>query len=200
MKERPNILLRGLAVILLFTMAGMLLGMAPGGDVMSLLLQLTIGQVLQAGWYLFCLRLVREEEVNVSTIFEPFRRFWQVWLVMIAVPLITAAGLFLFIIPGLYFWARFGMAMFAAVDRELDVSSAFDFSSRITEGNRLQILLLQLIVAGIGVVLVLPTLLQMKSLEMIALPLYVFVMTPLAGTSYAAAYDSLVETKAGEEV
>jgi len=199
MKERPNILLRGLAVILLFTLAGMLLGMAPGGAAMSLVLQITIGQVLQAGWYLFCLRLVREEEVTVSTIFEPFRRFWQVWLVMIAVPLITAAGLFLFIIPGLYFWARFGMAMFAAVDRDLDVSAAFDFSSRITEGSRLQILLLQLIVAAIGVILVLPTVLQIQNLEMIALPLYVFIMTPLAGTAYAAAYDSLVETKSGEE-
>jgi hypothetical protein len=188
-------------VILLFTALSVMLGLVPAGNAISFVLQITVGQVLQAGWYLFCLRLVRGEEVSPAAIFEPFRRFWQVWLVMIAVPLVTALGLLLFIIPGLYAWARFGMAVFATIDRDLDVTDAFEMSTRITEGYRLQILLLHLLLAAIGVLLVMPTVLEMENLGMLTFVLYVFVMTPLAGTAYAAAYDSLVEIKGekGEE-
>lgn len=199
MMARPNVVLRGLAVMLLFALVSLGLGMLPGGVYIGYIVQFTVGQVLQAGWYLFCLRLVREEEVSPAVIFEPFGRFWQVWRVAIVVPLLTALGLLLFVIPGLYFWARFGMAIFAAVDRKLDVTEAFEFSSRITEGNRLQILLLHLTIAAIGILLVMPNVMEMDNLGMISLLAYVFIMTPLAGTAYAAAYDSLVETKAVEE-
>ncbi|MCK4549112.1 MAG: hypothetical protein KAU49_03045 [Candidatus Krumholzibacteria bacterium] len=199
MMARPNVVLRGLAVMLLFALVSLGLGMLPGGAYIGYIVQFMVGQVLQAGWYLFCLRLVREEEVSPAVIFEPFKRFWQVWRVAIVVPLLTALGLLLFVIPGLYFWARFGMAIFAAVDRRLDVNEALEFSSRITEGNRLQILLLHLMIAAIGIVLVMPSVLEMNNLGMITLLAYVFIMTPLAGTAYAAAYDSLVETKAAEE-
>ncbi len=199
MMARPNVVLRGLAVMLLFALVSLGLGMLPGGAYIGYIVQFMVGQVLQAGWYLFCLRLVREEEVSPAVIFEPFKRFWQVWRVAIVVPLLTALGLLLFVIPGLYFWARFGMAIFAAVDRRLNVNEALEFSSRITEGNRLQILLLHLMIAAIGIVLVMPSVLEMNNLGMITLLAYVFIMTPLAGTAYAAAYDSLVETKAAEE-
>jgi hypothetical protein len=193
MRERPNLVLRGLSVILLFTALSLMLGLVPGGNAIGFVLQITVGQVLQAGWYLFCLRFIRGEEVTPAAIFEPFARFWQVWLVAIAVPLVTALGLLLFIIPGLYVWARFGMAVFAAIDRRLDVTDAFEFSTRITEGFRLQILLLHLLLAAIGVLMVMPTVLEMENLGMLSFVIYVFVMTPLAGTAYAAAYDSLAE-------
>ena len=200
MMARPNIVMRGLAVMLFFALISLGLGMLPGGIYIGYILQFTVGQVLQAGWYLFCLKLVRDEEVSPAVIFEPFRRFWQVWLVAIVVPLLTALGLMLFVIPGLYFWSRFGLAVFAAVDRRLDVNEALEFSSRITEGNRLQILLLHLMLAVVGVLLVLPSVLEMNNLGMITLLAYVFIMTPLSGTAYAAAYDSLVETKTGVEI
>jgi len=199
MMARPNAVLRGLSVMLLFSLISLATGYLPGGVAVGYVLQFTVGQMLQAGWYLFCLRLVRDEEVSPAVIFEPFRRFWQVWLVTIIVPLIISAGLIFFIIPGLYLWARYGLGVFAAVDRKIEVSEALEFSSRITEGNRLQVLLLNLIIAAIGVLLVLPGVLGMNSLGMITLLIYVFVMTPVAGTAYAAAYDSLVETSAGEE-
>lgn len=198
-KTRPNLILRGLAVMLLFSLLGIGLGMLPGGGVLVLILQITIGQVLQAGWYLFCLRLVRDEDATPAVMFEPFRRFGQVWLVTIVIPLIIAAGLLLFIVPGLYLWARFGMGIFAAVDRKLNLDEALDFSTRITEGNRLQILLLHLIMAVLGILLVIPSIFEMGNLGVITFLVYLFFLTPLSGTAYAAAYDSLVETKAGEE-
>jgi uncharacterized membrane protein len=190
--------MRGLAVMLLFMLVSLGLGMLPGGLYIGYIVQFTIGTVLQAGWYLFCLRLVRDEEVSPGVIFEPFSRFWQVWLTAIVVPLVTAVGLIMFVIPGLYFWARFGMAIFAAVDRRLDVTDALEFSSKITEGNRLQVLLLHLLLAAIGLMLVLPGLLEMNNLGLVTMLGYVFILTPLSGTAYASAYDSLVATRAGE--
>lgn len=197
-KARPNLVLRGLAIMLLFSLLGIGLGMMPGGSSLVLILQLTVGQVLQAGWYLFCLRLVRDEDVSPAVMFEPFRRFGQVWLVTVIIPLLVTAGLLFLIVPGLYLWARFGMGVFAAVDRKLNLNEALEFSSRITEGNRLQILLLHLIMAVLSLLLVIPSVFEMGNLGMITFFIYIFVMTPLTGTAYAAAYDSLVETKASE--
>lgn len=198
MMARPHVVMRGLAVMLLFALVSLGLGMLPGGIYIGYIIQFTVGSVLQAGWYLFCLRLVRDEEVSPGVIFEPFSRFWQVWLTAIVVPLVTAIGLLLFVIPGLYFWARFGMAVFAAVDRRLDVNEALEFSSMITEGSRLQVLLLHLLLAAVGVMLVLPGLLEMNNLGLLTMLGYVFILTPLSGTAYASAYDSLVEMKTGE--
>ncbi len=199
LKTRPNIVLRGLAIMLLFSLAAVVLGMLPGGYYIAIAVQLTIGLVLQAGWNLFCLRLVRDEDVSPMVIFEPFRRFGQAWLVSIIISVMTAAGLFFFIIPGLYVLARFGMGVFAFVDRDLEVADALNFSSWITEGNRLQILLLHLIIGAMSLIFLLPNLMDPESqMSMVMLLVYQFIMIPLAGTAYAAAYDSLVETKAGE--
>ncbi len=200
LKTRPNIVMRGLVIMLLFSLVGVFLGMLPGGYYIALAVQLTIGLVLQGGWNLFCLKLVREEDVSPAIIFEPFNRFGQTWMVSILLSLMTAAGLFFFIIPGLYVLARFGMGVFALVDRKLDVSEALDFSSMITEGSRLQVLLLHLIIGGLGMIFLLPGLLEPEgNIGMVMLLIYQFIMIPLAGTAYAAAYDSLVETRAGEQ-
>lgn len=199
-KTRPNLILRGLSVMLLFSLLGIGLGMMPGGSALVLILQITVGQVLQAGWYLFCLRLVRDEDVSPAVMFEPFRRFGQVWLVTIIIPLIIATGLLFFIVPGLYLWARFGMGIFAAVDRKLNLDEALNFSTRITEGSRLQILLLHLIMAGLGILLVIPSVFEMGNLGVITFLVYLFFLTPLFGTAYAAAYESLVETRVEEDL
>jgi hypothetical protein len=198
-KTRPNTVVRGLAIIILFSLLGIGLGMVPGGNTIVLLLQITVGQVLQAGWYLFCLRLVRDENASPSLILEPFNRFGQVWVVAITIPLLVIAGLLFLIIPGLYLWTRYGLGIFAAVDRKLGLAESLELSSQITEGNRLQILLLHLILAVLSLLLVIPSILEMENLGAITFLVYIFVMTPLAGLAYAAAYDSLIETKSVEE-
>jgi hypothetical protein len=91
------------------------------------------------------------------------------------------------------------MGIFASVDRKLDTSDALDLSSRITEGSRLQILLLHLLMAAIGILLLIPSLLEMRWLGIIGFLVYMFVISPLTGLAYAAAYDSLIETKAVDE-
>ena len=71
LKARPNLVLRGLAVMIAFSLIVLGLGWIPGGYYVAIFIQLTIGLVLQAGWNLFCLRLVREEDPSPSVILEP---------------------------------------------------------------------------------------------------------------------------------
>ncbi len=200
-KTRTNIVLRGLAILLLFSLVGVVLGLLPGGYFIVVMVQLTVGLVLQAGWNLFCLKLVRDEDVSPMVIFEPLGRFGQTWLLSILLMLLTLVGMILFIIPGLYVLVRYGMGIFALVDRKLDVVESLKFSSMVTEGNRLQILLLHLIIGAVSMIFLLPSLLEQEgNIGMLMLLIYQFIIIPLAGMAYAAAYDSLVETKAGEEI
>jgi hypothetical protein len=189
------LVLRGLSVLILFSLIGMGLRLLPGGDTLTVLFQLFIGIVLQAGWFLFCLRVVRDGRPGPAVLFEPFNRFGQVWLVSIVSAMMIILGLFLLIIPGLYLWSRFGMGIFASVDRKLDFIEALGFSSKITEGHRLQILLLYLLLGAVGVLLMIPGILEMEPLGMISLLVYMFIVSPLSAMAYASAYDSLVETR-----
>ncbi len=199
LSTRTGTVLRGLGVMLFFSIIVVGAGFLPGGAYIALLVQLTAGVVLQAGWYLFCLKLVRGGDPSPSVILEPFGDFGRIWLVSIVVSLMTAAGLIFFIVPGLYLWARFGLSVFAAVDRRLDVDGSLEFSSRITEGSRLQVLLLTLILAALGLFFMIPGLLYEGSGPAgFLLLIYQLIMIPLTGAAYAAAYDSLVETKVAE--
>ena len=200
LKTRPNIVLRGVAVMLLFSFVIIGVGYLPGGDILAPVVQFTVGLVLQAGWNLFCLKLVRDEDVSPNVILEPFKRFGEAWLLSILILLMTALGFFFFIIPGFYVLARFGMGVFAFVDRDLKVDEALNFSSMITEGSRMQIVLLNLIIGIVSLLLLAPVLIQPEGdLGTTMLLVYQFIMIPLAGTAFAATYDSLVETRAGEE-
>ena len=46
-KTRPNVILRGLAIMLLFALLGIGLGMMPGGNSLVLILQITVGQAMR---------------------------------------------------------------------------------------------------------------------------------------------------------
>ena len=101
LKTRPNIVLRGVAVMLLFSLVIIGVGYLPGGDYLAPAIQFTVGLVLQAGWNLFCLKLIRDEDVSPIVILEPFKRFGEAWLVSVLIILMTSLGLFFFIIERL---------------------------------------------------------------------------------------------------
>jgi hypothetical protein len=103
----------------------------------------------------------------------------------------VAAGLFLFVLPGLYLAARFGFGVFAAVDRGLPWPDALKTSSAATEGHRSQMLILYGIMAGLYGLSVLPYLYGRGGLGALTVTIYSFAVTPLLGAAYAAAWDSL---------
>jgi len=196
-RKRAGTLFSGVAVLFLYFILLTGAGSLPGGDAVVILLQLTVGLALSAGWLLFCLRLVRGEETGASDMFEPFRRFGAVWGVSIWVSLLVAGGLFLFVIPGVYLMLRYGLAVFACVDGKLSPGESMRLSSDITSGHRWQLLVLYGIMIGLYGLSVFPYIVDLGGLGALTVPVYNFILTPLLGTAYASAYDSLVST--GEE-
>ncbi len=200
MRTRVNMLLRGVAVKLLFFLLMGGIGRLSGGNALTIILLISVGLVLEVGWLLYCLRLVRGEEVSLTVMFEPFSRFGQVWFTYILIQIMIVAGLFLLIIPGLYLIARFGMGILTVADRKLPIEQTLEFTSRITKGHRLQILLLHLITGILSITVLLSGQLYGGNIEAITFLVYQFVLAPLLGTVFAAAYDSLVETRVEEEL
>jgi uncharacterized membrane protein len=186
-----SLVLQGVAVLLLYFVALSAVAMLPGGEYIVIVVQLSAGLVFSAGWLLFCLRLVRGEPVTPAAMFEPFRNFGRIWAVSIAVSVLVAAGLFLFVIPGLYLASRFGLGVFAALDRGLSWPGALGASSAVTEGHRLQVLVLYGIMAGLYGLSVLPYIYGMGGLGAVTITVYNFAVTPVLGAAYAAAWDSL---------
>lgn len=196
-RTRTGVVLQGVAVLLLYVVLLSAVASLPGGEYVVIAVQLSAGLVLSAGWLLFCLRLVRGEEVSPAVMFEPFRSFGRIWGVSITLSLLVAAGLFLFVLPGLYLAARFGLVILAAVDRGLSGTEALGTASRVSEGRRLQLLVLYGIMAGLYGLSAIPYLYGMGGLGMVTVTVYNFAVTPLLGAAHAAAWDSLLG--AGEE-
>ncbi len=61
------------------------------------------------------------------------------------------AGLILFIVPGLYLWARYGFYFFFVLDKESGPIEALSQSAEATEGIRWQVFLLFLACAGLNI-------------------------------------------------
>jgi hypothetical protein len=59
--------------------------------------------------------------------------------------LMVAAGLILFIVPGIYLALRFGQYQNAIVDRDMGVFESFAYSSSITTNNRLNLFILAIL-------------------------------------------------------
>ena len=160
--------------------------------------------VLQVGWSFLCLRQVRGEETWATEIFSAFKRFGAAWATVALFFLITTAGLFLFIIPGIYLGCKFGLCFFPVLERRASIAESFDISGRITRGHLGKIFCLYLL-AGILSFMSQPFYMGLGlgafssgfdgELVLIgAVPFLVslLVVTPWTTASLAAAYDSLV--------
>lgn len=199
-KKRSSLLVRGVAVIIAYSLILLLMGYFPGGEAISIVIQLTAGLVLTAGWLNFCLRLVRDEDVKVTDIFLPFYDFMTVWLVSITISLIVAAGTMLFIIPGIYAMVRIGMGMFAVVERKTGVTDTLKFSARLTSGHEGKLFVYYGILIGLYGLAVFPYLAGRSMLGAVTTSVFNFVLTPLLGVTYASAYDSLLYALEGPEL
>lgn len=191
-KTRNRQLIGGVAIIILYSIGLMLLGYLPGGDIIGIIIQLSFGLVLTAGWLNFCLRLVRDEEVTWRVMFEPFSDFQRVWTINFALSVIIAAGTLLFIIPGIYAILRLGLSVFLAVDRREGVRDTFVMSLQMTKGNEGKLLVYYGMLIGLYGLAVYPYFAGYAMLGAVTTSIFNFVLTPVLGVTYASAYDSLL--------
>lgn len=122
--------------------------------------------LLLAGLYLMVMRLDAGREVAIGTLFDGFSSFLPLVLSALATGLLTALGLVLFVLPGLYLALAYGFTTLNIVDRNMDVWPAMEDSRKtITHhiwayaGLGLVLLLLIFIgslLFGVGLLIALP--------------------------------------------
>jgi len=191
-KERTTDVFRGVVVLLGYQILLYPIELLPGGAVLILLIQLSVGIVLSVGWLNYCLRIVRGEEVKTTVIFEAFNKFRDVWIVSILLSIIVFTGAIFFIIPGIYILARYGFSLLAVLDRKIAPIKSYEFSNVITRGHRWQISVFYIIASGLYMLAVFPLMSGHQHIGMITIFVYNIVITPLVSMTLASAYDSLV--------
>jgi len=183
---------RGVAVLLCYQLILYLMDIIPGSVVATVLIQLSAGLVLSVGWLGYCLRIVRGKKVSIKNIFDGFAIFADVWIVSIGLSLLVFLGLLFFVVPGIYILVRYGLCLFAILDRKEGPKGAFLFGSRISEGHRPQIAIIYLIALGLYMLAAFPVITGYQNLGTAALLIYNFAVTPMISLILASAYDSLV--------
>ncbi|MBB5351398.1 putative membrane protein [Haloferula luteola] len=105
------------------------------------------------------LNIVDSRPVEISMMFGESSKLIRALVAGFLYGIMVAIGLVLFIVPGIYLALRLGQYHSAIVDRDLSIADAFGYSSKITEGNRLNLFGLGLlsfliVIAGVIALLV----------------------------------------------
>ena len=112
------------------------------------------------------LNLVSGKPASVGMIFGEGSKLLRAIGASILYGLMVAIGLILLIVPGIYLALRYGQFLNAIVDRDLGVFEAFEYSSKLTTGNRGNLFVLGLLMflvtlagllaCGIGLLVAIP--------------------------------------------
>lgn len=175
----------------------------PNGLWICRLSVLVIMPVLGAGYTFYCLKLSREAPVCTQDFMAGFVHFGKVWFTSLLVNVLVATGLFLLVIPGILWALRYNLSVISVLDKQLSPLQAMKFSSKITEGHRMKLFLLYLLMAALGA-LHLPfyNYLRSSSIGYISPVIVVYfglfmlslvVLVPWMIISFAVAYDTLTK-------
>jgi hypothetical protein len=101
-----------------------------------------ISMVFKIGYTHLSLDAVRGNALNYTTLLSDvnFRKAIKLICVYALMVLVVIFGLAFFIIPGVYFGIKYMFAPFVLIDKNTGVMDAFSISSKITKGNMLKLL------------------------------------------------------------
>ena len=100
---------------------------------------------LMLGMVRFSLNIASGRDASVANLFGEGRLLFRGVVATLLFTLMTLVGLVLFIVPGFYVIARYGLYMSTIVDRDRGILEAFEESSRLTTNNRMNMFLVTLI-------------------------------------------------------
>lgn len=200
-KTSPKQIIGGAVILSAFYLILALVGLVPGGFIVRLIGLFVVGPVLRVGWCFLCLRLLRGDSVKSLDIFGAFSCFGTAWVTWFLLFLIVFAGEILLVIPGIIWGLKYGLSLFAVMDRRLSAIESIRLSGKITKGHKGKIFGVW-IVGLLLALLRLPFAFGLQYLETDSGPILlgvgiipylvsVFVITPWLGATLAAAYDSL---------
>jgi len=91
------------------------------------------------------LKAARGDRLEIKDIFAAFQNFWNAVLANLLVTIIIVIGLFLVIIPGIFFACKLAFTPYLVVDRQMDVIEAIRTSWRMTGGHGWKVFLIGLL-------------------------------------------------------
>lgn len=107
--------------------------------------------IVKMGLYKSCLLITDGIKPHFDQLYLNWRMFLTWIIANLLFGLMFAIGLILFIVPGLYVWARYGLFPFFIVDKGVGPIEALKLSSKATEGVRWEIFLLFLACTGLNI-------------------------------------------------
>lgn len=114
------------------------------GSLLSRLLAL-LGRVVTAGWVAVMLRITRGGEGSWHDLWEAFPHFWKVFVIDIVGTVCCAAGLCLFIVPGVWLFYNWRLSLFVLAEHpEYGPIQCMKQSRRLMKGERMNLFRLDL--------------------------------------------------------
>jgi hypothetical protein len=128
-----------------------------------------------------CLKLARGENANWGQLWTKRHLFWRYIGGSILYSLIVVGGLLLLIIPGVIWGLKYQFFTYALVDKELSVMEALQESSRLTQGHKGNIFVLNILLSLIAM------------LGLLLLFIGLLVAMPIIWLAYSVVYLKLQE-------
>jgi uncharacterized membrane protein len=97
---------------------------------------------LQAGFLKIALDINDGETVGYRRLFSKLRNGPSFLAAQVTVCLLVLAGLVFFVVPGIYFGARYGLFGAAIADRGVGTMESLSMSSRLSKGRRMKLAIL----------------------------------------------------------
>ncbi len=113
-----------------------------GFGVAHQLISQVLSMFLSLGTARIGLNIASGKTASVGMLFGEGQKLLRAIGASILYGLMVFFGLLFFLVPGIYLALRFGQYLNAIVDRDLGVIDSLKYSSKITEGNRLNLLVL----------------------------------------------------------
>ena len=115
----------------LLTLATLLVGLMNGLAGWIPFANLLVGPPLLGSLYLMVMRVNTGESVGFNNLFDGFEHFLPLVIASLLVSVIVGIGVFLLVIPGLYFAVAYGLTTLLIVDRQMSFWQAME-TSRLT--------------------------------------------------------------------
>lgn len=142
-----------------------------------------ISSIVTLGFIRIILNSIDGKRLEYSDLFKNYRFIFNYWIAEIIGGLITVAGFFLFIIPGIILAVKFQFIDYFIVDKGQGPIEAVKSSWRITKGIKWQLFLFGLMIIGINL------------LGLLALGVGVIISYPVTALAQAYVYRKLTKGK-----
>lgn len=124
---------------------GQTMTFGPGASIVNTVISYIVSVFLSLGIARFALNMVSGREAGFAQLFGETPLLLRGIGASLLFAIMVGIGMLLLIVPGVYLISRYGLYIYAIVDKKCGVIESFQYSSRITTNNRMNMVLVMLI-------------------------------------------------------